>query len=675
MTLTLTWIDYLVICLPLAAVIGVTFYMIRFMRSVADYLAASRAAGRYVICTAGAELGATVVILAATLEAFSRTGWSLSLWNSFQWPIIFFMTLLGLVYVRFRETRALTFHQFFEMRYGKGIRVFASFANIFSGLFNFGIGPAVGARFFIYFCGFPPTVAVMGHGVPTYIPVMIALMLVSLYFALSGGQVSVMVTDCIAGLISGIFYLVVALFILSVVSKGQIREAMLSGPPGQSYVDPFDIGGRPDFNLSLVVMSILFNIYIFRGGAWNAGFVAAAKSAHESQMAAILGSWRAFGANIMNTLVAVGGFTLLHHQDFAALNRHAQEVIGSIAPPQLATQMTVPIALGLLLAPGIKGAFCAIGLLGLIAAQGAAVHGYGAILLQDVVLPYKKRHLGPEEHIFWLRACAIFVGVFACGFSIWYKPMDFLQFLGPLIGSIYLGGIGAVVWGGLYWRRGTNAGAWAAMLVGTGFALVFNLAQQFWPAVNHLLIWLLGPGAAANYLAAHPDRVPLNGMQLTMVSIVGAFAAYAVVSLFTCREPFDMDRMLHRGRYRVAGEEGPVAPLRKGFAWGKVLGINEYFTRGDKIIATTTFGWTMFWAAVALAILLWNVLVKHFTSDQWFEYYYFTAIVIPLALSLVTTVWFTIGGSVDLIKLVRSLRTAKQDDSDDGTVPPSERPR
>ena len=92
----------------------------------------------------------------ASMEMFSRAGNSLNFWSALPGLLFFIFNLLGLVTFRFRETRALTFHQLFEIRYSKSARVLASFLNVLSGLFNFGLLPALASRFFVYFCGFPP---------------------------------------------------------------------------------------------------------------------------------------------------------------------------------------------------------------------------------------------------------------------------------------------------------------------------------------------------------------------------------------------------------------------------------------------------------------------------------------------------------------------------------------
>ena len=232
--MNLTALDIAIIAIPLGIVLFVSIYLQRYMKSVADFLAASRCAGRYLICTAGAETGASVMAMIIALETFSRVGWSLTFWESFTGVLFFFLGLLGIVGYRFRQTRALTFHQFFEVRYSKGVRMYASFLNAFSGCLSFGVQPAVGARFFVYFCGLPETVHPLGISMSTYIPVMVVLMTMSVYFALTGGQISVMVTDCLEGVISSFFYLVIAIFLVCTISVSQMKTAMLSGAAGMS---------------------------------------------------------------------------------------------------------------------------------------------------------------------------------------------------------------------------------------------------------------------------------------------------------------------------------------------------------------------------------------------------------------------------------------------------------
>ncbi len=667
--MNLTLLDFVVIAVPLILVIGVSLFMKRYMRSVADFLAANRCAGRYLICTAMDATGGGVILLLISMEVFSKVGFSLVFWSKSAEVVTFFLGMLGLVTYRFRETRALTFHQFFEIRYSKGIRVFASGLNVFSGLFNFGVQPAVGARFFVYFCGMPEVFELAGMKLPTFAVVMVILMGVSLFFALTGGQISVMVTDCLEGLISSLFYLVVAIFLICTLTGTEVREALLSGAAGTSYVDPFDIGARTDFNGWYVIFGIFLSVYFYRGNAWTQGFAAAAKTAHEGRMAQILGNWRGMSYAAMGTLVSIAAFTVLTHPDFSAQQAVVEEGVRGISDQAMQGQLRLPMALGLLLAPGVKGAFCAVLLFGVIASQGVQLHGYGSTILQDVVLPIRKRPLDAKSHIRWLRLTVMGVAAFACTFSYFFKPVEYLVMVVTLIGAIYLGGIGLVAWGGLYWNRGTTAGAWVAMGIGAVFGVLFNLVQQLWkPLHPTMLSWFGVESPVGRFLAAYPDASPLNGQQFTVVTAVTAGTAYVIVSLLTSRKPFNMDAMLHRGAYRLEPEEGAAAIPAKRSWFARLVNIDEQFTRGDKVLTVATVIWTLLWKVVALGVLLWTLFVGRLSPDWWFDYSMITGVYVTLGVGCITTVWFLFGASRDLKDLFAALRAAKRSDADDGTV-------
>ncbi len=667
--MSLTWIDYIVIALPLVLVFAVSQYLQRYMRSVADFLAANRSAGRFLICTSMDAGGSNVMALLIAMEIFSHSGFSVAFWKTLTDVFFFVLGVLGLVSYRFRETRSLTFHQFFEVRYSKGIRIFASFLNVFSGAFNFGITPAIVARFFVYYCGMPVTLRLGGMEVPTFVIVMLVLMVASVYFALSGGQISVMVTDCLEGVISAVFYLVVGIFIVCTLSMGQMKTALLSGPPGASYVDPFDIGDRTDFGIGYIFLIFFLSLYYFRGNSWASGFAAAARSAHELRMAQILGTWRVLTYGAMGVLVSVAAFTVMHCPDFAQQQQLVARGVVGIDGAKLQGQMSLPLALGLLLAPGVKGAFFAILLMGVLASQGQLVHIYGSALLQDVVLPLRQKPFTARAHIFWLRTAILGIAVFACVFSMLFKPADYLTMIVQLIGAIYLGGIGLVVWGGLYWKKGTTAGAYAAMGLAAFLGTAFNIEQQLWVPLDHLMTgWFGSNSVIGGFFAAHPGQSPVNDLQLAAFTAAVAGVAYVVVSLLTSREDFNLDAMLHRGKYRLAAEDPLPGSGTKRSLLSRLLDMDEHFTTGDKVVTVGTVAWTFLWKAVAVGAVLWTLFIGRLSPDWWFGYSMLTGVWLTLILGCAVTVWFLFGVTRDLRALVQSLRQAKPNDADDGTV-------
>ena len=151
--MNLNILDWSIVVIFLVAIIAVATYARSYVKGVADFLAASRCAGRYLLTVSGgiASLGAISIV--ANYQMYYQAGFTANFWQIMFLPISVFIAITGFIVYRFRQTRALTVAQFFEMRYSRGFRKFAGFVIFISGILNFGIFPAVGAKFFITFCG------------------------------------------------------------------------------------------------------------------------------------------------------------------------------------------------------------------------------------------------------------------------------------------------------------------------------------------------------------------------------------------------------------------------------------------------------------------------------------------------------------------------------------------
>jgi hypothetical protein len=114
-------------------------------------------------------------------------------------PIALILALSGFVVYRYRETRAMTLAQFFEMRYSRNFRIFAGILAWLSGILNYGIFPAVTARFLIYFCGLPLEFEFLGMAVQTFPVMMIILLGIAVFMTLAGGHIAIMVADFLQG--------------------------------------------------------------------------------------------------------------------------------------------------------------------------------------------------------------------------------------------------------------------------------------------------------------------------------------------------------------------------------------------------------------------------------------------------------------------------------------------
>ena len=146
----MSWIDWLVLVLPVCVVMGMGFYSRKYIRDVTDYLAAGRVCGRYVLSLGDVANALSIIGLVAYIESHYKTGFSVGFWGSVLAPLSIVLSLTGFCNYRFRETRAMSLGQFLEMRYSRKFRIFASGLRSIAEMLANMIMPAVAARFFIH---------------------------------------------------------------------------------------------------------------------------------------------------------------------------------------------------------------------------------------------------------------------------------------------------------------------------------------------------------------------------------------------------------------------------------------------------------------------------------------------------------------------------------------------
>ncbi|MBP3395027.1 MAG: hypothetical protein J6M38_10950 [Lentisphaeria bacterium] len=164
----MSWIDWAIVIVPMMCVLFLGYYSSRYIRGVADFLAAGRVCGRYVICVADVANALAVVTLVAQVEAYYKTGLGITFWNHILGPLGIVIGLTGFCMYRYRATKALSLGQFLEMRYSKSLRIFAATLRTFSETLCNMIVPAISARFFIYLLDLPHKVNILGCPVSTF---------------------------------------------------------------------------------------------------------------------------------------------------------------------------------------------------------------------------------------------------------------------------------------------------------------------------------------------------------------------------------------------------------------------------------------------------------------------------------------------------------------------------
>jgi len=599
-------------------------------------------------------------------------------------PIYFLLALSGWVVYRYRATRAFTMAQFFEMRYSRKFRIYAGILAWVSGIINFGIFPSVGARFFINFCGFENyLVTVLGVEVNlTLGAVMLVLLSLSLYFTFVGGQVSILVTDFTQGMFSKVIFLALIITVMVQFPWSTLREALLLvSEPGRSLVNPLDLG-EADFDVVYWMIAWFFAAYQMLSWQGSQAYNCSATTAHEAKMAGLLGGVGGPILTITIIWISVAALAIMNLPEYAdqaaVVTERLNEAYGD--DQTLKTQMLVPAAMRTFIPVGLFGAFAAAMLGFFITTHNTYMHSWGSIFIQDIVCVLRRTPLTGQQHMRALRASVIFVAVFIFFFSLLFPLAEYIAMFFAITGAIYLGGSGAVIIGGLYWKRGTTAAAFTTMTVGAITALGVIVLRTVWEDVPFLV---------ETFSSA---QMPWNSQIVAFWLSIVAILVYVVVSLLTPKPSVDFDRLFHRGKYAIKVEqeeiERRVAHTREGTWFWRLLGAAGHeFSRFDRFIvlynaSMVTFSVSAFFVLLGLnwerympwlgdIPLLGSWLVASgigLMSDEswanWWQFWCYLGIV----LGLIGFVWITTGGLLNFRSFYRRLDALDRNEHDDGRV-------
>jgi solute:Na+ symporter, SSS family len=650
--MNMTLLDWGVVGAVMALFLSMAYMANRLSSSVSDYLVAGRCAGRYMLTVASGTEWIGAIHIVAMFQIYYKTGLNGMWWVMLTTPIFVYIAISGWGIFRFRETRAMTLSEFLEKRYSPGIRIAAGVITWVTGILNFAIFPAVSAKVIITLLGLPKEFALAGlEHIPTF-PVAAALMLIiPSFFVLGGGHTTVIVTDFIQGMFMNIVAVVIVTVLLCTCFNWEhIVEVLKQAPAGASKLDPIHTADTKDFNAYFFIINIIAGIYGVLSNVPSQGFMGSGKNAHEQRMGQLLGQLRWQGLLVFFMVIALAATMVLNHPAYRETAAAVNGVLDSISTnpdDESRSQAMVAAVLPHLLPVGVLGLFGAVLVAALISCHTGFMHAWGSVMLQDIIMPFRRRPFEPRAHIRALRLAIVGVCVVVYALSLLIKQQENILMYFAAVNSLWLGPAGALMLGGLYWSRGTKRGAVATLVVGVAFAAGVILLQQIWPH-------------------GHAGKAfPINGQWCFFANICLCVATYVLVSLTDRAPRHDMDKLLNRGAYAKADtiQPGPVGRV----AWyERLFGITPMFDRHDKITAYAVVGLFLGFLAIFCVGMAIGFTVKP-DADAWARFWRIF-LFLNYGVLMVSTTWLAIGGVKDLMKLVRGMRGERVDVHDDGWV-------
>ena len=280
-----------------------------------------------------------------------------------------------------------------------------------------------------------------------------------------------------------------------------------------------------------------------------------------------------------------------------------------------------------------------------------------------------------------IRAVSISIGVIFYFGSTMMSQLDYITLFIATMTAMWTGA-GAMSLLGLYSRFGTTAGAWASLGSGCVLGALYIGLKQYWSSFYVFLSdhgWLEGVSRAVEALSrpfepfvvwrVNPYRCFINAYEFNFIAFVVAMTLYIAVSKLTCKEPFNLDRMLHRGKYNQDNLNQTKTEWSLRTIFSKLIGITPEYTFWDRVIARSIFGYSIIYRffGTFVLILVWNIFYR-WPVAWWSNYFFVVSLLVPAIIAVIGTFWFGIGAVVDMRQLFIDLKNRRLNLLDNGRV-------
>jgi SSS family solute:Na+ symporter len=445
-----TAVDWVIVIGYLIAVVGLGVYIRRYIRSATDFIVAGRGLKVFlaVATMIGTELGLVTVMYAAQ-KGF--TGGFAAFHIALAAAIVTLVVgLTGFIVVPLRRMEVMTIPEFYERRFGRGVRILGGIILAFSGILNMGLFLKAGTVFVMGVTG-------LTHDVHLKIIMTVLLAMVLLYTTL-GGMVSVVVLDYVQFVVLSFSLLATSLLSIRYLNWDNIVSTV-SKVSGEAAFNPFHGEG---FGLSYVVW--MFFLGLVSCAVWQTAVIRAC-AAKDVRTVKKLYVWSSIGFLIRFLLPYFFGICafvyIVQHEALRAVF-----LPDGVHPDAETSLIAMPVYLSQLLPAGLIGIVTAGMLAAFMSTHDSYLLCWSSVLTQDVVTPWFKKGLSSKTRLTLTRIFIVAIGIFILVWGLWYPLGQDLWDYMAISGAIYSIGATTLLVFGLYWKRAGKVGAYLALICG-----------------------------------------------------------------------------------------------------------------------------------------------------------------------------------------------------------------
>jgi len=432
--------DYVILGLYLVGITLIGIWAARKIRSSGDFFMPRKFGKAFMIMFSFGS--GTHSDQAVSVASKSFTNGLSGIWYQWLWlPVTPFYWLIAPI---FRRLRAITTADVFEKRFSPSVSMLYAIVGMFNlmiliGLMLKGSGEVISAA--------------TGEMISAN-KVIILMTVMFVIYGVAGGLAAAIVTDFIQGVLTIIFSFLLLPLVLNAIGGLEGLRQSIADPEKLSLVAPAEIG---IFYIAIIAFNALVGIVT---QPHTMGNCAAGKTEMEGRVGFMVGTFLKRLCTIPWCLTGVAGIVY-----FAGREIEPDKVFGAVASDFLPTMFQ-----------GALGLFIAALLASVMSSCDAFMISSSALFTENLYRPLFPAR-SQKHYITVGRVASIFV--VAGGVYFAYKVPNVIAALevfwkiSPMMAIAF--------WLGLFWRRMTSAGAWAATL--TALATWWLVTQKFFVSI------------------------------------------------------------------------------------------------------------------------------------------------------------------------------------------------
>jgi len=469
MLASFSWLDWSIVLAYVVAASVIGLLCRRYIRSLADFVVAGRGVSAFlgVATLSGTEIGLVTVMYFA--EFGFKNGFSALSVAVLAGVSMVFVGASGFMIAGLRRSGAMTLAEYYQIRYSPGARLLGGIIIAVAGILNMGVFLKVGALFLQKISAMPDIINLVDPisgdliaSLPVINLIMTALLILVLAYTFVGGMVSVVITDYLqfvvlsAGIALGTFY---ALTNHTVGGFDGIVRAVseIRGEPG---FNPFTTEIIGESFVGLGIIFIIWQAMHWLGTSNWQTYALRTTSVTTPGVARQMYVFTGLTFFGRATIPMLWGMAALAYFAHAGGLESFQGSKGLAAMPSFLAEVLPWGALGLLTA-GMIAAF--------MSTHDSYLLAWSAVICQDIIAPIARmfgRDLSDRVRVIITRILILIIGLFVLWWSLWYQPTATIWGYLAVTGTMYIAGAMMVLSFGLYWRRASVGGAYAALILG-----------------------------------------------------------------------------------------------------------------------------------------------------------------------------------------------------------------